>query len=583
MLSFLFAICEKPHSMLVPAVLGDSGGTVKLSACILPGTGDVYLTTFPYTGISTQMSVEDAVTYAFKKSYKPIGQYDVFVKISGSGLAGYVDGPSAGVALSVLAYAAINNISIRNDTMLTGSVTSSGEVGKVGGIYEKAKAAADAGMRYFITPANTFYEQLILKNLENNYKLQILEIDDAKQAIDFVFYNISINKSDVVAYKKSLPNISAYSANSVLLPFYNVTKKMIEKEQQQILSIRANDTLTAQVKSYFNSSAVRSEAIASKGYYFTAANEAFLDYVELLTIYDILNNQTDLTLRKQDVNLCLLSIKKMQKTDKNFEWILGAEARESWAIQKINNTKQGFGLVEEKYVAMNELNYAMAWCHVADTLNNQIDASGTVIQEENWRAYAAELLSEVEGLQKKSNENSEHLDSAKLSFSSGKYGAAVFDLLYAKNIDLAATSSIKSPYDSAEMGKLLQNLSREDRTSLWANVYQSQALYLMAINSSDHTTIYKLFLFARELDSSINTLKTIAVSLPADKEQSASYQQSQEDLFLLIIMLLILILLLFYTTRHKDYPFKSASRRSYGKGNKPKGSSAFPRVAKRSD
>ena len=48
--------------------------------------------------------------------------------------------------------AALKNISLPADITMTGTISSNGHVGKIGGVIEKAEAAKEAGKRIFILP-----------------------------------------------------------------------------------------------------------------------------------------------------------------------------------------------------------------------------------------------------------------------------------------------------------------------------------------------------------------------------------------------------------------------------------------------
>src|SRR3989338_1473755 len=111
--SISFSICSGNASVYVPAIVGDNGGElVNLSVNLIDGYGDVYITASPRTGVSTQESAENSVELAFQKSGRDIFACDTLVHIGGKNIAGYVDGPSAGAAFSVLTFAALNGITI---------------------------------------------------------------------------------------------------------------------------------------------------------------------------------------------------------------------------------------------------------------------------------------------------------------------------------------------------------------------------------------------------------------------------------------------------------------------------------------
>jgi uncharacterized protein len=114
------------------------------------GSGHVFLDTFPLTEVDMQGSARLAARVAAQVSGKDLNQYDLFFVIrSGSTQIG---GPSAGATLTVGAIAALNNWDVRPDVLDTGTIQPDGSIGPVGGIPEKAAAAAQAGVKKFLFP-----------------------------------------------------------------------------------------------------------------------------------------------------------------------------------------------------------------------------------------------------------------------------------------------------------------------------------------------------------------------------------------------------------------------------------------------
>lgn len=63
-----------------------------------------------------------------------------------------VDGPSAGAAITVALIATIRNQDLDPGVFMTGTINSDGSVGPVGGVPEKAIAAARNGSKIFYVP-----------------------------------------------------------------------------------------------------------------------------------------------------------------------------------------------------------------------------------------------------------------------------------------------------------------------------------------------------------------------------------------------------------------------------------------------
>ncbi len=63
-----------------------------------------------------------------------------------------IGGPSAGAALTVATIAALENRSIDEDVVMTGTIEPDGRIGRVGGVLTKAQALEQAGFKKFVVP-----------------------------------------------------------------------------------------------------------------------------------------------------------------------------------------------------------------------------------------------------------------------------------------------------------------------------------------------------------------------------------------------------------------------------------------------
>jgi uncharacterized protein len=117
-----------------------TGATADLFLEIKPGTGRVYLDTFPLTKLDTQISTRFAKDISCDYLDLDCDRYDFFYTITaGSSIVG---GPSAGAAMAALTTALLTESSFDDATTITGTINSGGFVGPVGGLKEKITAAA---------------------------------------------------------------------------------------------------------------------------------------------------------------------------------------------------------------------------------------------------------------------------------------------------------------------------------------------------------------------------------------------------------------------------------------------------------
>ncbi len=154
-----------------------SGGDILfIEATRIPGTGKLILT--GQLGDVMKESAQAALSLVKSRSDQLGFNPDLFEKsdIHIHVPAGAIpkDGPSAGVAMTVALTSLLTNRSIRSDTAMTGEISLRGLVLPVGGIKEKAVAAARAGIKTVMLPARN------KKDLEDIPA-------DARRLVDFIW------------------------------------------------------------------------------------------------------------------------------------------------------------------------------------------------------------------------------------------------------------------------------------------------------------------------------------------------------------------------------------------------------------
>ena len=133
---------------------GNSTGILAdLSLETQPGSGRVFLDTFPLTKIATQVSLRLAQQVACTELDKECGSTDFFYTIRAS--PGIVGGPSAGSSAAVLAAALISERELNESVAMTGTINSGGLIGPVGGTKNKLEAASKGGITKVLIPAGT--------------------------------------------------------------------------------------------------------------------------------------------------------------------------------------------------------------------------------------------------------------------------------------------------------------------------------------------------------------------------------------------------------------------------------------------
>lgn len=134
------------------AVTREGGGVVSpVWVKAEPGTGRILVDVENLLfWVDTQYSMRIAGNVAKNQLGISPAEYDLTYSILTN--ASLVGGPSAGAPLTLATMAALQNKSLKEDVIMSGSIQPDGSIGKVGGILEKAKAAEREGFEKFLVP-----------------------------------------------------------------------------------------------------------------------------------------------------------------------------------------------------------------------------------------------------------------------------------------------------------------------------------------------------------------------------------------------------------------------------------------------
>jgi len=138
--------------MGIPAVdTANKGVLGKLTTEVEPGTGKVLVNVINIITLGdTQLSAQKAVRAAANYTRADLSNLDITFNIDVN--ASTIEGPSAGASMAVSIVFGVRNETPRSDVMITGTIEENGQIGKVGSIFEKAKAAKEGGANVFVVP-----------------------------------------------------------------------------------------------------------------------------------------------------------------------------------------------------------------------------------------------------------------------------------------------------------------------------------------------------------------------------------------------------------------------------------------------
>ncbi len=130
------------------------GQTMPIEVTVIPGTGKMELTgqlgDVMKESAKTGISVVRAMSGKLKFPKDINEKTDLHIHVPEGAIP--KDGPSAGVTMVTALVSAITNRPVRCDVAMTGEITLTGRVLKIGGIKEKALAALRAGIHTIILP-----------------------------------------------------------------------------------------------------------------------------------------------------------------------------------------------------------------------------------------------------------------------------------------------------------------------------------------------------------------------------------------------------------------------------------------------
>lgn len=157
---------EKTVRLIAPAVIAEMrtdrfgfrrfvgyvGVATNLTLEAVPGRGRVLVNTRPTMGDVFQDTAVAAKETAEQITGTMLLAHDLVFSIEAPEMVPSVDGPSAGAAMTLMILSLIEERPIDPRISVTGTISSDGTMGPIGGVVEKAEAAEAAGAEIFCIP-----------------------------------------------------------------------------------------------------------------------------------------------------------------------------------------------------------------------------------------------------------------------------------------------------------------------------------------------------------------------------------------------------------------------------------------------
>ena len=552
---------------------------------IKPGSGKCYFALTSLIGTTTQAAGKTAVSVA--KNYAPNAtKYDYFFDINAP--AALVEGPSAGAAMTLLIISMLKDKPLPKHVAITGTITSDGSVGKVGGVFEKAREAARTGIKLFMIPKGEA-KQIIKEDNKvetvylpqyalSHWGIKIIEVSTIDDVLKYAYADV--NEIDINAVREIAEQIytpEAISEREYLKPFRNITQKYIQNAKELISAaktslggslIEEQALIDALLQTLNDADSVVKEAelLFQRNYLYSAANSAFVASVSARMVKDIAENPSllnmDSAIYKMKLSTLESNLKKLRKKYEQFvpldklEWYLGGIQRLSYALNVIKKLSSTETLTVEinipsettKYsVALQNIQdyeFALGWYNVAKDFYEIFSEAENKV-DYNYILEKKPLLNKIEKLIVEAEDSLtiipkdeyddilRRINAAKLEKQNGWYFASLVDIYSAIGLINASIASKELTEKSVEeylqevknkINALDENL--ENGNYIWARIYLDHAIYFL--KSAEHFYKEDSILTAKSKLNNALSLAYMAENVYNAMKEIVSFTSSEE-------------------------------------------------------
>lgn len=526
----VFAIVEQSSIRVFAVTTEGQGMAAKLTLKIEPGNGTVWSAVKPLVGTSTQNTERLAVKIA-RNYFKDVDKLDYKFIIESD--ASLVDGPSAGAAMTLLTISALQDKKVFEHVTITGTITEDGDVGPVGGTFDKAIAASKSGIKLMMIPKGEATQTVKLEsgiqsiNLVSygpkELKMKIVEVANIDEVLQYAFLDpeeIDINVTEQ-GTPEFVPEPIAYAKS--LGPMQGLTKKHIDETKVLLDSARSSlEASLLQSPNLFNSllfalsdaqkNLRKAELLYDQNYLYSSANFAFLARVNAWLVKDIVEspqmvsaNSTAFELKVSALKNEILDLKSDLREfvpyDK-LEWHISAKQRLTYAEQNVDSLLNAQTVIvdaggivgDDLKISIEEIQKyetARGWLVVAKDLYAISSQSEQKIKPiKLFEEEAERLLVEAEkGLSNLPRDDAEDIsrrfNAAKKELRDGWDEAALFDAATA--VALVNANLATKDKDFETLSNLLttkietveNNIYTSKHTYIWPELYLAHAKYFL--------------------------------------------------------------------------------------------------------
>ncbi len=536
-----------------PAVInnGTSGQLTHIQLNVTSGNGNVSIKGPASVAQDTLSSAETGAAYAARYLGMNLNDYNFSYHIMDNNSA--VSGPSAGLAFTLLAISGLEQKPLLNNFAVTGTISQNGTAGLIGGIFDKASAAAAAGKKFMIVPYTTqqSLEYMFYYATQQDLGIPLVQAKNASAAASYAFGTTSpspLTYNYSVKYQTANLPYENESCNSCNITYFSPLENFtINFTSSEINSINGN---FSSLKSQMLANLANYSAIGTKGYLYTASDLAFNEYVDAFTVAN--TNNASLANASATVhnivNYCS-SIQQPQMTSQNYEYVVGGQFRLALAQTALNTSISELNASTSSdaiLLGLRNAGTAYAWCKAAYQMYNIAYSIGgaNVTYGQGARSLAQQYLSEAA----QSPTSGSYLAIASDEFSSGNYYASIYASVYSE-----VFGSV-SAFSAGKAAAVYKNATAE-QFGIWPKefaasagffLYQANATNSQALKNSYLASAYSSALLSSQLSSANMQIKGSLVNYTATYPQSISGLQTQlNEVFAMLTVIFIMLILIF--------------------------------------
>ena len=478
-----------------PAVLlsQNRGVLTIIKLNLTSGNGTVSIKGPLSVGNSTMTSAITAVRYASKYVGVNESSYNFTYLIEDNG--SNVSGPSGGLALTLLAISALKHIQLHGNFTVTGTISNTGAIGEVGGVYDKLDAAKNHHMDFALVPyaPPQSIEYLVYYLAQQTFRIPVAEVLNVSEALP---YATQISNPNIIplqlnlssgSYKiKNLPVAPVACQNCSMGYFSQLVNFTFGMARNSTDAISGN--LSA-VKPGIYSELNAYQNISKKGYLYEAADLAFLQYSNIFTLansryYSISGANTLFN----NVSAYCSSLAPPNMTSANYEYVVGGQLRQEWAIQnlaQVHSLLNASNTTDDVIFVLENLAPSYAWCRSSSEMYHiasEIGGSPVGYSEK----LKSEALAAIHAANSSGLSDPMYLSAARSAYNSSQYAAALFGAAYS----VSFSSKTPSNATDAQLISMINANAANSTYGIWSSQFANSALFAayQAVHSGGNET-----------------------------------------------------------------------------------------------